>query len=145
VSRLVVFVVIAAVCVVATWGCTPDRRNEARHTPQGTQEPTVVPQVDTPGWKLPKIEIVGVAAEIFTVSGCSWVSGLSCDFQYNGKKPLPSRVVFFEYSEDGEIIGGPTVLVYPRLEVGQATFRLHASPAKIVVHGQGPGPWESPF
>lgn len=105
-------------------------------------------QGGTGNWEYPKIEIMGVAAEIFAVSDCRWISGLSCSIRYNGKKPLPSRVVFSEYSEGGEIIAGPTVLIYPRLEegeLGQATFRLHASPAKIVVEGQGSGPWESPF
>jgi hypothetical protein len=101
------------------------------------------------GLPLPKIELKGKLSEIFTVTHCEYISGLTCRIHYNGKLPLPSRVFFNEFDQRGQS-GGPRVrLIYPELksgETGRATFRTRLGrPAKIVLEGEWKGPWQDPY
>ena len=96
----------------------------------------------------PAVELHGRVAEIFSFDNAEWISGLTCRISYNGKQPLPSKVYFSEYDENGKLISERTRLIYPKLnpgERGKATFRINGSPATIIIWSEGDGPWENPY
>jgi len=103
----------------------------------------------TDGFCYPAIDLQGPLTEIFTVSGCQWLSGLTCDIRYNGKRPLPSEVFFTEFDGAGRQLGKHTRLVYPQLEAGQtgrATFRIRSDhPSRITLAGVWNGPTKNPY
>lgn len=98
---------------------------------------------------LAKIELKGKLSEIFVVTGCEYISGLTCRIHYNGKLPLPSRVFFTEFDHQGREASPRVRLIYPELkpgETGRATLRIRsAEPAKIVFEGEWKGPWQDPY
>jgi hypothetical protein len=97
----------------------------------------------------PEIDLDGRLRDIFVVSECKYVSGLSCRIQYNGKAPLPGEVFFTEFDGKGHRLGRRTRLIYPELKKGAsgvATFRLRSnSPARIRLEATGKGPWKNPY
>jgi len=96
----------------------------------------------------PVLELKGRVADIFTFDQAEWISGLTCRIKYNGNKPLPSKVFFSEYDENGKQLSERIRLIYPRLnsgESGYATFRVKGHASKIVVWSEGDGPWENPY
>lgn len=101
------------------------------------------------GFRIPRLELRGKIAKIFTISHCEYISGLSCKIRYNGAAPLPSEVFFTEFDEHGRKAGARVRLIYPELrpgETGAATFRIRLSrPAKIVLKGEWNGPWRDPY
>ena len=101
------------------------------------------------GFHTPKIELRGKLSQIFTVTGCEYISGLTCRIHYNGALPLPSEVFFTEFDERGRQAGPQVRLIYPELkrgETGAATLRIRSSrPAKIVLQGEWNGPWRDPY
>ena len=56
---------------------------------------------------------------IFVVSGCKWISGLTCRISYNGEDVLPSRVFFTESDVEGKVLGAKVRLIYPKLRAGK--------------------------
>lgn len=104
-------------------------------------------QVDD-AFTYPTLELKGLVAEIFSFEQAEWISGLTCRIKYNGNKPLPSRVFFSEYDENGEQVSKKTRLIYPKLnsgESGHATFRVKSHASKIIIWSEGDGPWENPY
>src|SRR5262245_32428761 len=100
------------------------------------------------GFCYPAIELRGDLAEIFTVSECQWISGMTCRIAYNGKKPLPSEVFFQEVDAKGEGRVPRPRLIYPHLSAGErgtATFRVHSTPVRIVLEGVWKGPRRDPY
>ena len=99
--------------------------------------------------RIPKFELRGNLAKIFTVTRCEYISGMTCRIHYNGKLPLPSEVFFTEFDDHGRRAGPHVRLIYPELnrgETGTATFRIRLSgPAKIVLEGEWNGPWRNPY
>jgi hypothetical protein len=97
----------------------------------------------------PVIELDGRLREIFAVSDCEHISGLTCRIQYNGKAPLPTSVFFTEFDAHGRQLGKRTRLIYPHLEAGEsgtATFRIKSGgPAQIRLEAVGKGPWRDPY
>jgi hypothetical protein len=97
----------------------------------------------------PVIELDGRLREIFAVSGCEQISGLTCRIQYNGRAPLPTSVFFTEFDAHGRRLGKRTRLIYPHLKAGEsgmATFRIKSSgPARIRLEAVGKGPWRDPY
>jgi hypothetical protein len=100
-------------------------------------------------FRVPKIELGGKLAKIFSVSDCKYISGLTCRIRYNGAAPLPSEVFFTEFDDQGRKAGARVRLIYPKLKAGErgyATFRIRlAEPAKIVLEGEWNGPWRNPY
>jgi hypothetical protein len=95
---------------------------------------------------IPSFELKGNLAKTFSISGCEFISGLTCRLHYNGVMPLPSEVLFTEFDENGKQ-GGPRIrLLYPAMkkgETGLATFRIRTvNPAKIVLSGEWKGPYQ---
>ena len=68
----------------------------------------------------PVLELRGRVADIFTFYQAEWISGLTCRVKYNGKRPLPSRVFFSEYDENGKQTSERIRLIYPRLNSGES-------------------------
>jgi hypothetical protein len=101
------------------------------------------------GFCIPSFELKGNLAKIFSISGCEFISGLTCRIHYNGHLPLPSGVYFTEFDERGKPAGGRVRLIYPEMkkgETGIATFRVRiGNPAKIVLEGEWKGPYRSPY
>ena len=101
------------------------------------------------GFRIPRIELGGKISQIFTVTDCEYISGLTCRIHYSGVLPLPSQVFFTEFDERGKQAGPRVRLIYPKLERGErglATFRIRlARPAKIVLQGEWKGPWRDPY
>lgn len=101
------------------------------------------------GIPCPTFVLQGKLQEIFVISHCQLISGLTCKITYNGKSPLPSEVFFTEVDSDGHPAGKKTRLIYPHLnasEQGVATFRIKtAEPAQIVLTGVWDGPWKDPY
>jgi len=97
----------------------------------------------------PIVELDERLREIFTVSGCQYISGLTCRIHYNGSAALPTEVFFIEFGGDGKRLGKRTRLIYPKLEKGEsgaATFRIKtSSPARIRLEASGNGPWKNPY
>lgn len=90
--------------------------------------------------------------DIFAISHCQFISGLTCKITYNGKSPLPSEVFFNEFDAQGHPLGNKTRLIYPHLNAGErgvATFMLRGvqtgEPAKVVLTGVWNGPWKNPY
>ncbi len=127
-----------------------------------SQAPTVSPQRNENGqaavqadadaaraFQPPKITLQGNLAKIFTVTGCEYISGLTCRVHYNGKLPLPSQVFVTEFDDHGKQAGARVGLIYPELksgETGRATFRIRsARPAKIILQAEWNGPWQDPY
>ena len=107
-------------------------------------------QADTQiGFVVPKFELKGKLADIFTISKCQYISGLTCNIHYKAIFSLPSQVFFTEIDESGKKAGQRMRLIYPKLnagETGKATFRLRSgNPAKIVLEGEWNGPWRDPY
>jgi len=100
-------------------------------------------------FRVPRIELSGKLAKIFTVTRCEYISGLTCRIRYNGDAPLPSDVFFTEFDDMGRQAGARVRLIYPELKTGEtgvATLRIRsARPAKIVLRGEWNGPWRSPY
>lgn len=100
-------------------------------------------------FRIPRFELKGKLAKIFSVSRCEYISGLTCRIHYNGAIPLPSEVFFTEFDEHGRQAGARVRLICPELkpgETGQATFRIRLiSPARIVLQGEWKGPWRNPY
>ncbi|MGB6877103.1 MAG: hypothetical protein WBD87_13830 [Candidatus Acidiferrales bacterium] len=101
------------------------------------------------GFPIPKIELKGKLAKIFSVSDCEYISGLTCKIRYNGNAPLPSEVFFIELDEHGRQAGARVRLIYPKLKAGErgyATFRIRlVEPARIILEGKWNGPWRDPY
>ena len=97
----------------------------------------------------PDFVLKGKLQDIFAVSDCKFISGISCKITYNGKLPLPSEVFFTEFDAKGRVLGKKTRLIYPHLnpgERGTATFRTRTGePAQIVLMGVWNGPWKNPY
>jgi hypothetical protein len=100
---------------------------------------------------MPCLELRAPLSEIFTISHCEAVSGLTCRIRYNGKRPLPSEVFFYGLDAKGKTACRPIRLIYPRLkpgEVGSATFFLNAcsdSSERVVLEGKWNGPYKNPY
>jgi len=101
------------------------------------------------GFRYPRFELQGKLSATLTVSGCEYISGMTCKVSYTGTNPLPSRVYFVEFDEAGHQAGREVRLLYPRLEPGEtgsATFRIRlSSPARVRLRGEWKGPWQSPY
>ncbi len=97
----------------------------------------------------PAIELDTRLREIFTISDCTYISGLTCKVHYNGKAPLPTEVFFVELDAKDKPIGKRVRLIYPHLKKGEsglATFRIQAAaPAQIRLEASGNGPWKDPY
>jgi hypothetical protein len=99
-------------------------------------------------WGYPTIELQGRLHDIFTVTHCQYISGLSCRISYNGRAPLPSEMLFVPYDVAGKTEGPRVRVIYPRLEPGEsgtATFRIGSHPARLVLRGVWDGPWRDPY
>ena len=89
--------------------------------------------------------------EIFTINRCQEISGLTCRIHYNGKKPLPSEVFFFDFDSKGrQLCRKPTRLIYPYLKPGETdatTFldRCPHSPDYMVLKGKWNGPYKDSY
>lgn len=90
--------------------------------------------------------------QIFSLSDCQFISGITCKITYNGKLPLPSEVFFTELDDQGQALGKKTRLIYPHLnpgERGTATFMQRGVtkgwPTKVVLMGKWDGPWKDPY
>ncbi len=101
------------------------------------------------GFIIPKIELTGKLARIFTITKCKYIAGMTCHIHYKAIFPLPSQVFFTEFDEAGKNAGARVRLIYPRLKPGEggwATFRLHTDrPAKVVLEAEWNGPWQNPY
>jgi hypothetical protein len=100
------------------------------------------------GFCFPQIDLSPRLSEMFVISDCQWISGMTCKVTYNGKSPLPSEVFFTEFDPDGSQVGPRTRLIYPELapgEHGAATFRVRTHPARIFLEGTWDGPWKNPY
>jgi hypothetical protein len=101
------------------------------------------------GFVIPKFELAGKLARIFTVNKCQYISGMTCSIRYKAVFPLPSQVFFTEFDESGRKVGARVRLIYPKLnpgETGKATFRLRSDkPAKVILEGEWNGPWRNPY
>jgi len=98
------------------------------------------PQIEGPdGFCYPTIEMEGKLGEIISVTGCEYISGMSCRITYNGKASLPSKILFTEYDASNVKAGPPTRLLYAPLEPGKsvlAMFRIRmGSPSRVVLEG----------
>jgi hypothetical protein len=104
---------------------------------------------DSSGWTYPTFKLKGRLAEIFAISDCQWISGLTCRIRYNGRYALPSEVFFTEYDVKGKRLGRRTRLIYPHLKAGErgyATFRLRSGcPSTIELEGIWKGEWKNPY
>lgn len=102
------------------------------------------------GVSIPCLELEPALNEIFIIDQCEAVSGLTCRIRYNGKKPLPSEVYFFDFDDKGRQRCKPTRLIYPQLRSGKtglATFldRCPYSPERMVLKGKWEGPYKDPL
>lgn len=77
---------------------------------------------DTSSWTYPTFKLKGRLAEIFTISDCKWISGLTCRIKYKGKYPLPSEVFFIEYDKKGKKLGRRTRFICPHLKSGERGY-----------------------
>src|SRR5579859_1457577 len=86
----------------------------------------------------PVFTLKGQLQDIFVISHCQFISGLTCKITYNGKSPLPSEVFFTDSDSEGHV-SKKTRFIYPHLNAGErgtATFRYKtAEPAQIVLTG----------
>jgi hypothetical protein len=100
-------------------------------------------------WSYPTFELQGKLRDTFTISECSYISGMTCRIKYTGTHPLPSRVYFVEFDEKGNQAGPEVRLIYPRLDPGEkgwATFGIRlSSPARVRLRGEWKGPWQDPY
>jgi hypothetical protein len=98
---------------------------------------------------IPSLELKGNLAKIFSISGCKFISGLTCRISYSGAMPLPSEIFFTEFDEHGKSAGARVRFIYPELkkgETGAANFRIRTgNPAKIVLEGEWKGPYRDPY
>ncbi len=113
-------------------------------------KPTQAPCSTQDGQPIPCIELEPALKQIFVIDHCEAISGLTCRIQYNGKKPLPSEIFFYDIDSSGRQLCKPTRLTYPRLSPGQtgrATFldRCDADPDHILLKGKWSGPYKSPY
>jgi hypothetical protein len=142
------FLLWFAISIVAL-SCAPAQNADQAVPTQAAASASAGAQPEESAFRYPVIELRGRLHEIFTVSGCAYISGLTCRISYNGKAPLPSEVFFVGYDATGAPDGSKVRLIYPRLEVGefgQATFRIRSSsPAKLVLEGSWDGPWKNPY
>lgn len=113
------------------------------------------------GFTYPKIELEERLAEILSFDKCKWISGLTCKVRYNGKHPLPRKIMMSAYNEQGTRLEfsvrnqrGKRIhvfkarLIYPKLDAGEtgiATFRVGGDSARIVLRGLWDGPYEDPY
>jgi hypothetical protein len=93
------------------------------------------------GLSIPCLELQPALSEIFVIDDCEPTPGLSCRIQYNGKKPLPGEVFFYDMDSSGRQPCKPTRLIYPQLKPGQtgrATFldRCDTIPNYMVLKGK---------
>ena len=107
---------------------------------------------DPSGFACPTFVLNDKLQDIFIISHCQFISGLTCKVTYNGKAPLPSEVFFTEFDAKGQLMGKKTRLIYPHLnpgERGTATFMLRGvqtgEPAKVVLTGAWNGPGKDPY
>ena len=113
------------------------------------------------GFRYPKFELEERLAEILSFDKCQWISGLTCEVHYNGKRPLPRKIMMSAYDEHRTRLEfsvrnqrGKRIhvfearLIYPKLDAGEtgiATFRVGGDSARIVLRGLWDGPYEDPF
>ena len=102
------------------------------------------------GSSIPCLELQRELSEIFVIDDCEPMSGLSCRIRYNGEKPLPSEVFFYDIDAKGQQLCKPTRLIYPHLkpgESGRATFldRCNAVPDHMILKGKWHGPYKDPY
>jgi hypothetical protein len=101
------------------------------------------------GFRYPTLELLGPLRDVFAVGKCEYISGMTCKIRCKGAHPLPSRVYFVEFDENGKQAGAEVRLLYPRLErgeTGSATFRIRlSSPTRVRLRGEWKGPWQNPY
>jgi len=112
-------------------------------------EPTTQLAQPEQGFRYPSFELEGHLRDVFEVSHCEYISGMTCKIRYNGARPLPSKVFFTEFDAAGHPAGPAVRLIYPRLnpgETGSATFRIRMSSAtKVLLQAEWRGPWQNPY
>jgi hypothetical protein len=137
---------LLAVIVESASGGSARSQPPENHT---TPRPVIASTSEESAFRYPSIDLQGQLAEIFSVTDCEYISGLTCRIHYNGKAPLPSDVFFVAYDAGGKPDGAKVRLIYPRLEPGEsgrATFRIRSSsPTKLVLQGLWDGPLRSPY
>ena len=109
----------------------------------------VVSPAPKDGFTYPALVLSGRLGQTWVVSGCEFISGLTCTIQLRNNQVHPARVYFVEFGANGEPISKDIRLIYPNLsakEKGRATFRIdNSNPAKLVLRGEWTGPWQDPY
>ena len=82
------------------------------HTQAGCSTPA--------GLAIPCVELEPALKEIFTISQCERISGLTCRITYDGKKPLPREVFFSDLDANGRQLCKTSRLIYPSLKPGES-------------------------
>ena len=142
------FLVLLVVSVLGSATCGQPSPQKATEAEQVRNVPALSATREG-SFRYPTFELQDGLADIFSVSDCEYISGMTCRIHYNGKKPLPSEVFFTGYDSSGKADGELVRLIYPQLrpgETGYATFRIRSSsPTKVVLRGKWEGPWRNPY
>ena len=95
-------------------------------------------QTSESGWCIPVIKLEGKLKELFTVSNCKYISGLSCKFNFNENQPPPNSIFYSQFDSKGNFLNKKK-LIYPYLNKGKSgigTISIHESTTTLVFEGK---------